>query len=53
MQLPPWQNTESGLSSQSGRTGGIEDNIGLDDVYYSFPIGRRISGIIAANSVVY
>lgn len=41
-----------GLASQSGRRGGIEDNLGLDDVYYSFPIGSRISGIIAANSVV-
>ncbi|MEM6448801.1 MAG: iron uptake porin [Cyanobacteria bacterium P01_D01_bin.105] len=41
-----------GLASQSGRRGGIEDNVGLDDVYYSFPIGSRISGIIAANSVV-
>ena len=41
-----------GLSSQSGRRGGIEDNVGLDDVYYSFPVGNRISGIIAANSVV-
>ncbi|MEL7492848.1 MAG: iron uptake porin [Cyanobacteria bacterium J06554_11] len=45
-------NTEGGLSSQSGRPGGIEDNVGLDDVFYSFPLGNRISGIIAANSVV-
>ena len=45
-------NTENGLASQSGRRGGIEDNVGLDDVYYSFPVGDRISGIIAANSVV-
>ncbi len=45
-------NTESGLSSQSGRFDGTEDNVGLDDVFYSFPIGNRISGIIAANSVV-
>ena len=45
-------NTESGLASQSGRKNGLEDNIGLDDVYYSFPLGNRISGIIAANSVV-
>ncbi|MBE9061550.1 iron uptake porin [cf. Phormidesmis sp. LEGE 11477] len=41
-----------GLASQSGRRNGFEDNIGLDDVYYSFPIGNRISGIIAANSIV-
>ncbi len=45
-------NTESGLADQSGRRNGLEDNVGLDDVYYSFPIGERISGIIAANSVV-
>jgi len=45
-------NTVSGLANQSGRIDGLEDNIGLDDVYYSFPIGNRISGIIAANSVV-
>ena len=42
-------NTESGLANQSGNAG--EDNVGLDDVYYSFPLGNRISGIIAANSV--
>ncbi len=45
-------NTENGLANQSGRTDGFQDNIKLDDVYYSFPIGNRISGIIAANSVV-
>lgn len=45
-------NTTSGLANQSSRQSGLEDNIGLDDVYYSFPLGNRISGIIAANSVV-
>ena len=45
-------NTETGLANQSSRRSGLEDNIGLDDVYYSFPVGNRISGIIAANSVV-
>ncbi len=46
-------NTTGGLANQSGSTfGGTQDNVGLDDVYYSFPIGNRISGIIAANSVV-
>ncbi len=45
-------NTEAGLANQSSRRNGLEDNIGLDDVYYSFPVGNRISGIIAANSVV-
>lgn len=28
-----------------------EDDVGLNDVYYSFPIGNRISAIIAANSI--
>ena len=45
-------NTESGLASQSSRIGGVQDNLGLDDVYYSFPVGNRFSGIIAANSIV-
>ncbi len=45
-------NTKSGLANQSGRINDLEDNAGLDDVYYSFPIGSRISAIIAANSVV-
>jgi len=45
-------NTVGGLANQSGRPGGIEDNVGLDDVFYSFPIGDRISAIVAANSVV-
>ena len=45
-------NSEAGLASQSGSKNGLEDNLGLDDVYYSFPLGNRISGIIAANSVV-
>ena len=45
-------NSESGLANQSGPKNGLEDNVGLDDVYYSFPLGGRISGIIAANSVV-
>jgi hypothetical protein len=45
-------NSENGLAEQSGATDGLNNNVGLDDVYYSFPIGNRISGIIAANSVV-
>ncbi|MGB3299181.1 MAG: iron uptake porin [Phormidesmis sp.] len=43
-------NTENGLANQSGNDG-MENNVKLDDVYYSFPVGRRINGIIAANSV--
>ena len=45
-----------GLASQSGPRGGGqfigEDNVGFDDVYYSFPIGSRISAIVSANSTV-
>ena len=49
-------NFSGGLASQSGpRGGGLfngEDNVGFDDVYYSFPIGSRISAIVSANSTV-
>ena len=45
-------NTEAGLFEQSGRGSGGEDNVRLDDVYYSFPVGNRISGIIAVSSVL-
>ncbi|MEM9088050.1 MAG: iron uptake porin [Cyanobacteria bacterium P01_F01_bin.53] len=40
-------NTQGGLAN----AGGANDNVALDDVYYSFPVGNRISAIIAANSV--
>ena len=43
-------NSFSGLASAG--SGGANDNVKLDDVYYSFPVGNRISAIIAANSVV-
>ncbi|MEO1621620.1 MAG: iron uptake porin, partial [Cyanobacteria bacterium J06632_3] len=43
-------NTVGGLAN--GGSGGAGDNVRLDDVYYSFPVGNRISAIIAANSVV-
>ena len=39
-----------GLASQSGSGAGGQDNLRLDDVYYSFPIGSRVSAIISANS---
>ena len=45
-------NTEAGLFEQSGRGSGGEDNVRLDDVYYSFPVGNRISGVIAVSSVL-
>ncbi len=44
-------NTESGLNYQYGRRGDIEDNVGLDNVYYTFPVGNRISATVGANSV--
>ena len=33
-------------------SGGFVDDVRIDDVYYSFPIGSRVSAIIAANSIV-
>ncbi|MEL6350146.1 MAG: iron uptake porin [Cyanobacteria bacterium J06627_28] len=47
----PGLNTTGGLANAGAFSGG-QDDIGLDDVYYSFPVGNRISAIIAANSVV-
>ena len=44
------RNTEGGLASAG--SGGAGDNVKFDDVYYSFPVGNRISAIIAANSIV-
>ncbi len=41
-----------GLASQSGSGAGGSDNVRLDDVYYSFPIGSRVSAIVSANSTV-
>jgi Carbohydrate-selective porin, OprB family/S-layer homology domain len=39
-----------GLANASG-VGLGEDNIALDDVYYSFPVGERLSFTLAANSM--
>ena len=36
----------------SAGTGGFVNDVRIDDVYYSFPIGSRISAIIGANSIV-
>ncbi|MEO1744856.1 MAG: iron uptake porin, partial [Cyanobacteria bacterium J06629_9] len=47
----PGLNTTGGLANAGAFPAGQYD-IGLDDVYYSFPVGNRISAIIAANSVV-
>ncbi|MGB3768319.1 MAG: iron uptake porin [Phormidesmis sp.] len=44
-------NTESGLNYQYGRRSDLEDNVGLDNVYYIFPVGNRISATVGANSV--
>lgn len=43
-------NTENGLASSGG--GGTNDNLELDDVFYRFAVGDRISATIAANSMV-
>ncbi|NJM96825.1 MAG: iron uptake porin [Phormidesmis sp. RL_2_1] len=42
-------NSVSGLANGGSGSGG--DGVTLDDVYYSFPVGNRISAIIAANSI--
>jgi opacity protein-like surface antigen len=39
-----------GLADQSGPINGLEDNVGLDDIYYEFPVGDRLSVELAANS---
>jgi hypothetical protein len=44
-------NTVNGLSSQRPRRNGLEDNVGLDDVIYKFPVGNRIDAMIGANSI--
>ncbi|MEM9149773.1 MAG: iron uptake porin [Cyanobacteria bacterium P01_F01_bin.3] len=43
-------NTESGLASAD--FSGDNDNVRLEDVFYAFPVGNRISAIIAANDVL-
>ena len=45
-------NSESGLNYTTDRIGGFEDNIGIDDAFYQFPVGDRITAKIAANSVL-
>ena len=45
-------NTESGLNYTTERVGGLQDNVGIDDAFYSFPVGDRITAKIAANSVL-
>jgi hypothetical protein len=42
---------DGSLAAQNSRRNGLEDNVALDDVMYSFPIGNRINAMIAANSV--
>ena len=45
-------NTESGLNYTTDRIGGFEDNVGIDDAFYQFPVGDRITAKLAANSVL-
>jgi hypothetical protein len=44
-------NTENGLAAQRPRKNNLEDNIGLDDVMYRFPVGDRITAMIGANTI--
>ncbi|MGD1852885.1 MAG: iron uptake porin [Leptolyngbyaceae cyanobacterium] len=44
--------TEAAGGLSSGGSGGDNDNVKLDDVYYAFPIGSRVSAIVSANSTV-
>lgn len=44
-------NTESGLIHQNPARNGLEDNVGIDDLFYKFPIGDRLTAAIGANSV--
>jgi hypothetical protein len=44
-------NTENGLAAQRPRKNGLEDNVGLDDVIYRFPVGSRIEAMIGANAI--
>lgn len=39
-----------GLADASGPAGGIEDNLSVDDIFYSFPVGDRLNVEIAGNS---
>lgn len=45
-------NTESGLNYTTDRIGMRAGNVGLDDIYYRFPVGDRITLTIAANSIL-
>ncbi|MEM9088047.1 MAG: iron uptake porin [Cyanobacteria bacterium P01_F01_bin.53] len=42
-------NSEFGLNYVSGQT---DDNVAIDDLYYSFPVGDRINAKVAGNSVL-
>jgi Carbohydrate-selective porin, OprB family/S-layer homology domain len=39
-----------GLADQSSPSNNLEDNIGIDDIFYSFPVGERLMVELAANS---
>lgn len=40
------------MNYTTGRIGGFQDNVGIDDAFYSFPVGDRITAKIAANSIL-
>ena len=45
-------NSEFGLNYTQATVGGIRDNVGIDDAYYSFPVGNRINAKVAVNSLL-
>ncbi|MBT9311176.1 iron uptake porin [Leptothoe kymatousa] len=52
LQFGDSNNSATGIPGNLARDGGTGNNVVIDDVYYSFPVGSRVSGIIAANSIV-
>ena len=52
LQFGDSDNSFTGIPGNLARDGGGDNNVAIDDLYYSFPIGSRISAIIAANSIV-
>ncbi|MEA5462776.1 iron uptake porin [Leptothoe sp. PORK10 BA2] len=45
-------NSANGIPGNLARDGGGGNNVVINDLYYSFPIGSRVSAIVAANDIV-
>ncbi|MEA5462777.1 iron uptake porin [Leptothoe sp. PORK10 BA2] len=45
-------NALGGVPGGFANSAGTDDNVVINDLYYSFPIGSRISAIVSANSTV-